>query len=253
MKKVPWRMLGALALLIVASQMIFRQFNVPNISTTTLTGIVLINGPGASPNGVVALQTLLERERLPFVTLDSRELNRMSAAQLGKLDLLIVPGGNFELLGNVLTAQAAQRVREAVHGGMNYLGICAGAFIAGNSPYNGFKLTDKRFRFYADSAQGIRKEAVTLSTGDGTRFTTYWEDGPELTGFGEPLARYPDGTPAVVQGKVGGGWVVLTGVHLEAPDSWYEGLDASAPAAKSTAYAIKLIRAAYDGAALPYL
>jgi glutamine amidotransferase-like uncharacterized protein len=94
---------------------------------------------------------------------------------------------------------------------------------------------------------------VTLDNGDGTQFKTYWEDGPELTGFGRPLAKYVDGTPAVVQAKVGRGWVVLTGVHLEAPDSWYEGLDANSPAATSNAYAVKLIRAAFDGEALPYL
>jgi glutamine amidotransferase-like uncharacterized protein len=251
MKKVPWLVLGVLAVLISAGLLTYRPMTVRNLNSMSPNGIVLLSGPGTSPNGVVALQALMVREHLPFVTMDSRALNRTSAVQLGKVSLLIVPGGNFEVLGRVLAAQTAQRVREAVHGGMNYLGICAGAFIAGNSPDDGFKLTDRRFPFYADSAKGIRKEAVTLVIADGTSLKTYWEDGPELTGFGEALARYPDGTPAVVQAKVGRGWVVLTGVHLEAPDSWYEGLDASAPAAKSNAYAVKLIHAAYDGAALP--
>jgi glutamine amidotransferase-like uncharacterized protein len=172
--------------------------------------------------------------------------------QLSHVDLLIVPGGNFEEMGKNLAAETPQRVRNAVNGGVNYLGICAGAFIAGDSPYNGFNLTGKRFGFFADSAKGVRKETIRLDNGDGTQFVTYWEDGPQLSGWGDPLAKYPDGTPAVVQGKVGAGWVVLSGVHLEAPESWYQGLEPGRPAISNT-HAAKLIHAAFDGGALPYL
>jgi hypothetical protein len=56
--------------------------------------------------------------------------------------LLIVPGGSFEDIGNGLTATTTSNIRKAVRGGLNYLGICAGAFFAGNSPYNGLNLTE---------------------------------------------------------------------------------------------------------------
>jgi glutamine amidotransferase-like uncharacterized protein len=214
--------------------------------------ILLFDGTGTSPNDVKAIEKLLDREKLAYTTADSDELDLMTAEQLAHADLFIMPGGNYEQMGKGLRADTPQRIRQAVNHGMNYLGICAGAFIAGDSPYNGLNLTGTRFAFFADSKLGTRKEVVTLQNGDGTRFKTYWEDGPELTGWGDALAKYADGTPAVVQGKVGAGWMVLTGVHLEAPESWYDGLEPATPEA-SIDKAAKLVRATFDGEALPYL
>ena len=129
-----------------------------------------------------------------------------------------VPGGNFEQMGNGLSGSATTKLRHAIGGGVNYLGICAGAFFAGDSPYNGLNLTGGvRFSFYALENRGVRKAPVPLTTAAGATLEAYWEDGPQLTGWGEPVARYSDGTPAVVQGTFGHGWVVLTGVHLESP------------------------------------
>jgi len=215
--------------------------------------ILLFDGTGTSPNDVVAVRALLDREKLRYVTADSAALDRLTTQQLGQFDLLIIPGGNFEEMGKALKPATTAAIRAAVQGGVNYLGICAGAFIAGDSPYNGINLTGKRFGFHAESETGVRKTAVRLENGDGTRFKTYWEDGPELSGWGTVLAQYQDDTPAVVQGKVGAGWVVLTGVHLEAPQNWYDGLDAPDAAVTSTAYALELIHAALNGEALPYL
>ena len=31
------------------------------------------------------------------------------------------------------------------------------------------------------------------------------------------VGKYPDGTPAIVEGTFGNGWVILSGVHPEAP------------------------------------
>jgi glutamine amidotransferase-like uncharacterized protein len=219
---------------------------------TLAAGIILFDGAGSSPNDVKAIGKLLDREHLPYTTADSDELDLLTAEQLAHAELLIMPGGNYEQIGKGLRADTARRIRAAVNQGMNYLGICAGAFIAGNAPDNGFNLTGTRFAFFADSKLGTRKEVVTLANGDGTRFKTYWEDGPELTGWGDAVAKYADGTPAVVQGKVGSGWMVLTGVHLEAPDNWYDGLQPASPAV-SIAKAAKLVRAAFNGEALPYL
>jgi hypothetical protein len=50
------------------------------------------------------------------------------------------------------------------------------------------------------------------------------EDGPQLTGWGSVVGRYPDGKPAIVEGRVGDGGAILSGVHPEAPDSWRRGL-----------------------------
>jgi glutamine amidotransferase-like uncharacterized protein len=251
MRYLPWLRGAASALTLVACLSGCHE-STSGGEATLGARIILFDGAGSSPNDVQAIKSLLAREKLEYITADSDELDLLTAEQLAHAELLIMPGGNYEQMGKGLRADTTQRIRDAVNHGMNYLGICAGAFIAGAAPDNGFNITGTHFAFFADSKLGTRKEVVTLENGDGTHFKTYWEDGPELTGWGDALARYADGTPAVVQGKVGTGWMVLTGVHLEAPANWYDGLEPATPAV-SIDKAAKLIRAAFDGEALPYL
>ena len=215
--------------------------------------ILLFTGVGTSPNDVKALEAILNRNALRYSTADSLQLNRMSSAQLQRYRLLIVPGGNFEIIGNNLTPATARSIRNAVQSGTNYLGICAGAFLAGNSPYNGLNLTSGvRFPFYSIENQGIRKTAVAITDAAGTKLDQYWEDGPQLAGWGSVVAKYPDGTPAVAQGTVGNGWVVLTGIHPEAPESWRGGIMFSTSADVDNAYAANLIQAALNGTPLAH-
>jgi hypothetical protein len=54
-----------------------------------------------------------------------------------------------------------------------------------------------------------------------------------------------------VQGTFGQGWVVLTGVHAEAPESWRRDLAFTMPAAPSHAFAARLIDAALHRTPLP--
>ena len=215
--------------------------------------ILLFNGAGISPNDVAALETILKDKGLSYSTVNSSRLNAMDEDDLRGHRLLIVPGGNFEEMGNQLTANTATNIRNAVQGGMNYLGVCAGAFIAGNSPYNGLNLTSGvRFAFYSAENQGVRKTAVSIADAGGSTLDQYWEDGPQLSGWGEVIAKYPDGTPAVVQRNVGNGWVILSGIHPEAPENWRRGMSFSTPADVDNAYAARLILAALHRTSLPH-
>ena len=209
--------------------------------------ILLYDGTGTSPNDVAAVERILVTSGLTFATASSRELNAMSESQLGRYRLLIFPGGNFVEIGNALTPSTTANVRRAVHGGLNYLGICAGAFFAGASPYNGLDLTSGvRFPFYSLENQGIRKAAVPIAIAGSPTLTNYWEDGPQLPGWGDIVARYPDGTPAIVEGSVGQGWVILLGIHPEAPEGWRRGLTFTTSAHDDNAYAARLISAALN-------
>jgi len=202
---------------------------------------------------VAAVVEILRDAHLDYATASSRQLDGMSAEQLRAYRLLIVPGGNFEEIGNSLAPAAVANVRNAVHGGLNYLGICAGAFFAGNSPYNGLNLTSGlRFPFYAAEARGVRKAAVQISVAGSPNIEEYWEGGPVLTGWGDVVARYEDGTPAAAQGKVGNGWVVLLGTHPEAPDSSRRGLRFSTSGAAARAHASALIATALNATPLQH-
>jgi hypothetical protein len=245
-----WKRLGPLAALAVAIAACGKS---PDRAVAPNAAILLFAGHGTSPNDVAAVERILAEGRFDYATVTSRQVNGLSVSQLRAHRLLIVPGGNFIEVGNGLDADSAVRIRNAIGGGLNYLGICAGAFFAGHSPYNGLNLTrGVMFPFYAAEARGTRKTAVPISIPDGPAVDHYWEDGPQLGGWGEVAARYPDGTPAVVQGTFEDGWVILSGIHPEAPESWRRGLNFTTPTAASHAYAATIIDAALNRRRLPH-
>ena len=217
--------------------------------------ILVFNGTGTSPNDVSALETILDDNRLNYVTANTSQLNQMSEPQIREYRLLIIPGGNFVDIGNSLTSSTTTNIRNAVHAGVNYLGICAGGFLAGSfgSGYNSLNLTSGvQFGFYSAESRGVRKAAVPIASAGAPTLEHYWEDGPQFTGWGTVVGKYPDGTPAVVQGTFGSGWVVLTGVHPEAPENWRGGMTFTTSASADNAYAFTLIRAALDRTSLPH-
>lgn len=226
---------------------------VAGCSASEPTSILLFNGRGTSPNGVAAIEDVLRETGLRYSTANSSQLDALSESELKTYRLVVIPGGNFEDIGNGLATGTSTKLRNAIGSGLGYLGICAGAFFAGASPYNGLNLTQGvRFPFYALEDRGIRKASVVMTTAAGATFEAYWEDGPQLTGWGQPVARYPDRTPSVVQARFGEGWVVLTGVHFEAPESWRRDMAFTTPAGPSLAYAATLIDAALNRKPLPY-
>jgi len=215
--------------------------------------VLLFDGTGTSRSDVAAIESLLAESGLAYATASSSQLDEISEAELAAHRLLIIPGGNFEAMGNHLQPATAAKIRAAVQNGLGYLGICGGAFIAGDSPYNGFNLTGGvRFHFYSDENRGIRKAAVAIARPREPPIEQYWEDGPELSGWGNVVAKYPDGTPAVVEGPVGRGWAILVGVHPEAPASWRRGMAFATTVAVDRAYAATLVAAALQHTALPH-
>ena len=158
-------------------------------------------------------------------------------------------------MGQSLTPGATANIRKSVQDGLNYLGICAGGFLAGhyNPPYNGLNLTSGvRFGFYAAEARGIRKTAVPIAVAGEPASDQYWEDGPEFTGWGAVVGKYPDGTPAIVEGTFGSGWVILSGVHPEAPANWRQGMTFNTPVNVDNEYAGTLVRAAMNRISLSH-
>jgi len=217
--------------------------------------VLLFTGTGTSSGDVAAIEAILDSSHTTYSTVNSYDLNRMKQSQVSRYRLLIVPGGNFVEMGKSLSRDTTAGVRNAVKGGMNYLGLCAGGFLAGSfpAPYNSFDLSSGvQFGFYSAAKSGVRKAAVRITAADGTALDQYWEDGPQFTGWGEVVAKYPDGAPAIVEGSVGRGWVVLSGVHAEAPESWRRGIAFTTPVSDDVEYARMLILAALNRTTLPH-
>jgi hypothetical protein len=93
---------------------------------------------------------------------------------------------------------------------------------------------------------------VPIACADAAVIEHYWEDGPQFTGWGLVVGKYPDGTPAIVEGTSGKGWVILCGVHPEAPENWRRGMAFSATANVANAYTETLVDAALHGTQLPH-
>jgi len=215
--------------------------------------ILLFSGAGTSPNDVKAVEAILKGNRLKYATVNSQQLNIMSESQLLAYRLMIVPGGNYIAIGNSLTPETTTNIHNAVQGGLNYLGLCAGGLLAGNAACNSLNLASGvRFGFYADVNRGIHKAAVAIAGVGTPTVEHYWEDGPQFAGWGAVVGNYPDGTPAIVEGASGNGWVILCGVHPEAPEHWRRGMSFTTPASVANAYAGTLIDAALHGTRLPH-
>lgn len=215
--------------------------------------ILLFVGAGTSKNDVTAVETILRNKHFDYVTTNTQQLNALTEAQLSLHKLLIVPGGNFMNMSDSLTHATTANIHNAVQNGLNYLGICAGAFLAGQGAYNSMNLTSGvKFGFYEAENRGIRKAIVRISTVNAQTIEQYWEDGPSLAGWGAVVAKYPDGTPAVVQGQLGKGSVILAGTHPEAPQNWWRGMTSTMPASVANVYAGELVEAALNGVLLPH-
>jgi glutamine amidotransferase-like uncharacterized protein len=212
--------------------------------------VLLFNGTGTSSSDVAAVEAILNTLGLKYSTANSSRMDSMTESQLKAFKLLIVPGGNSITIGHNLSKNATTNIHNAVDGGLHYLGICAGAFFGGYSIYNGLNLTNGVwFNLYSSNPS---KQVVDVSFPDGTVYDIYEQDGPQLSGWGSVVGKYSDGRPAIAEGKFGSGWVILSGVHPEAPASWRYGMHFDTSLATDLAYAAKLVTYALNGSSLPH-
>ena len=216
--------------------------------------VLLFNGTGTSSSDVDAVAAILATLALGYETADSAQLDAMSEPQLAGYKLLIVPGGDSRVIGGNLSSSTVAGIRDAVADyGLHYLGICAGAFFGGYSIYNGIDVTGGvSFDFYQDEFKGTHIEPVAISFPAGNQLDVYWQDGPQLSGWGQVVARFPDGNAAIAEGSSGKGYVIFTGVHLEAPASWRGSMQFSTPVSDDLAYAATVVQAAFSGTLLPH-
>jgi hypothetical protein len=215
--------------------------------------VLLFVGTGTSSSDVSAVEAILSANKLSYATATSSQLDAMSESTLKTYKLLIVPGGDSITIGQGLTSAATTNIHNAVQSGLHYLGICAGGFFGGYSIYNGLNLTNGVwFNFYSDYFKGINKAAVEVDNPSTGELDQYWQDGPQFTGWGTVVGKFPDGTPAIVEGNFGSGFVMLSGVHPEAPASWRVGMTFTTSVQVDNAYAYTMINAAINGTWLPH-
>jgi hypothetical protein len=225
------------------------------LQTTTVSVPVLIFiGTGTSSGDDTAVKSLVTSAGLAYHTATTSQLDAMTVSQLLAYRLFIMPGGNALTIGNNLTKNAAATLHNAISQGLNYLGFCAGAFFAGADTYHNFaNLTGGTwYNVYFNSGKGTGKEAILISFPSGTKLDIYWQDGPDLSGWGKIVGKYPTGQPAITEGYSGAGFVVLCGVHPEATAGWRYGMTFTTPLDVDLAYAKTLLTAALNRTMLPH-
>lgn len=216
------------------------------------TDVLIFNGIGTASDDTASIQQIVGSRGLTQKTVSSAQLNAMTAEDLRQYGVIVWPGGLAKTQNDSLTAEARQNVYEAVaEGGVGYVGFCAGAFIAGSYGSWGLELAPFDFPYYYLENQGYTKAMVNVTFADGSARDLIWYGGPELATFGQVLAKYPDGTTAIAQDRVGKGLMILSGPHPEAPSSWKSGLSDSDGTAPDQDYAYQLIQAAMKQQPLP--
>ena len=140
------------------------------------------------------------------------------------LDVIAFPGGigDSDTYPNFFTRKRANRIAEFISGGGHYLGICMGAYWAGERY---FDILDD-----VNPVQYIKQPNADIKRSYATVASVTWNDQPEHMYFYDgcafvgdeskfkTIARYSNGDPmAIIQGRIG-----LIGCNPEAPQYWFE-------------------------------
>lgn len=138
------------------------------------------------------------------------------------VDMICFPGGlgdasNF----NFLTKEHKKRIKNFVHNGGAYLGICMGAYWAGSEYFDLLEGVDAVQYITRPGTDTHRPHAKNLDVvWNGQPEKMYFYDGCALVGRGQykTVATYTNGDPmAIIQNRIG-----LIGCHPESEPHWYD-------------------------------
>ncbi|WP_246637458.1 BPL-N domain-containing protein [Burkholderia catarinensis] len=152
----------------------------------------------------------------------------ITPAALAGAALYVQPGGGQDIPGAAagIGKHSIEAVRQYVSNGGRYLGLCMGAYLAGEQ---GFGLVageiDSEVGRPGSTIHGIA-DTVTPVVWRGEKRWIYFQDGAMLPAApagsgGVVLATYPNRDIAAATYRYGKGRVGLAGPHPEADASWY--------------------------------
>ncbi|MGY0004239.1 BPL-N domain-containing protein [Micromonospora sp. I033] len=189
---------------------------------------LVYRGPATLPGCPEAVAALLKSSRWGF---DVRYVGPdedlpLSRQALAGAALYAQPGGGSLKRGYRHLKHHRDEIRQFVHSGGRYLGICLGGYLAGATP--GFALLPGDTDQYIGSAAATvdsEKNTVVQVSWRGRQRTLFFQDGPYFqlrpNADADILATYPNGRFAALVTPFGAGRVGVVGPHPEATDDWY--------------------------------
>jgi glutamine amidotransferase-like uncharacterized protein len=192
---------------------------------------LVYKGPGACPEQCSESAALMA-ELQGFETVMVGP-GKPDSALFARAELYIQPGGLGYVVADSMAPEMKTAIREFVASGKAYVGFCAGGFFAtetfGKVKFRvGLGLLPGHSLMTLQFGENV-EVALAKMIWNGKPRTLYWETGPyfDETTTRDPgvekLATYPDGTVATLRAPFGKGRVIVTGVHPEAPQSWFVG------------------------------
>lgn len=194
--------------------------------------LALVYRGRASSAGIPAdtakfLRTCSQRFRVEFCGPNLWDLP-LNAATLARSALYVQPGGgnDFAAAWNSVKTYTGP-LREFIHNGGRYLGICMGGYLAGAGP--GYNLLPGNCYDYTQTRgaeiKTTRDAVITVRWGSEIR-EIFYQDGPyfwlDSGARARVLARYTNGLIAAMVVPFGNGTVGVSGPHPEANRSWYQ-------------------------------
>lgn len=224
------------------------------------TDILLFNGNGTWTVEVQALRALFEQKGATYDEVTSSQLSAMSADDMARYGAIVWPGGTGSTQALSLTAATRANLRKAVQElGVNYVGFCAGAFVAVapapapgkdvsyglgvlEGPLLGYYYLETAF----EQSGALDVEMTEYTFADGMKRDILWYGGPVTPELpGGVVARYPNGDAAITQAWSGNGLVLIAGGHPAAPSSVKSSFGLSDMDGSDTDVAWNMIEAAF--------
>ena len=187
------------------------------------TDILLFSGSSIWKLEAASIRQILYAHGATYRTVGDDELNAMEQADFKKYKALVIPGGDAEVVTSKLYNETRRKIRLAVNDdGLNYLGFCAGAWlaIAPNPPEGwahsyGIGFVDAPLQEHTVYYRRDQQEVLlTAHYPDGQTRKQLWFGGPVTPNVpGGVIARYPDGKPAITQFIIDNSLIILSALH----------------------------------------
>ncbi len=195
------------------------------------TAVLLFNGSGVSTSDWQTTEGLIQSMGLSYDLVNTAQLNAMSLDQIASYGVMVVPGGSGGTIYKSLSEATRLKVRQAVRDyGMGYVGFCAGAWVAvgpesdtDQTASYGFAVAEGAVlpSWFPNGNTSLTAAVVPVTFSDGSQRQLVWWGGPSTPEWSRGVvARYSNGIPAISQTRSGKGFVVISGPHPEAPQSW---------------------------------